>query len=224
MSGKVPPEQVKALREKTLAGVLDCQRALKECDGDEARAIRWLREKGLAQQAKWAGRAATEGQVGIYLHPGGKIGVMIEVNCATDFAARSEDFQGLVKDLAMQVAAAAPRYVRREDVSETDLRSEREIYAKQARESGKPEVVIEKIVAGKMEKFHQETCLLEQPFIKDPEKTVGAVVNDVGLRIREPISVRRFVRYQLGEGLERSRGDFASEVAAQLAAHEAKRA
>ncbi len=224
MSGKVTPEQVKTLREKTLAGVLDCQRALKECDGDETRAIRWLREKGLAQQAKWAGRAATEGQVGIYLHPGGKIGVMIEVNCATDFAARSEDFQGLVKDLAMQVAAAAPRYVRREDVADTDLRSEREIFAKQARESGKPEAVIEKIVAGKMEKFHQETCLLEQPFIKDPEKTVGAVVNDIGLRIREPISVRRFMRYQLGEGLERSRGDFASEVAAQLAAHEAKRA
>jgi elongation factor Ts len=222
VSGKVTPEQVKALREKTLAGVLDCQRALRECDGDETRAIRWLREKGLAQQAKWSGRTATEGQVGTYLHPGGKIGVMIEVNCATDFAARSEDFQALVKDLSMQVAAAAPRYVRREDVSEADLRAEREIYTKQARESGKPDTVIERIVAGKMEKFYQEACLLEQPFIKDPEKTVGGIVTDVGLRIREPISVRRFVRYQLGEGLERSQGDFASEVAAQRAAHEAK--
>lgn len=221
----VSSEQIKALREKTAAGILDCKRALSECDGDEGRAIRWLREKGLAQQAKWAGRAATEGQVGIYLHPGGKIGVMIEVNCATDFAARSDEFQALVKDLAMQVAAAAPRWVRREDVAPEQLEAERQIFAVQAQQSGKPEAVIEKIVAGKVEKFYQEVCLLEQPFIKEPEKTVATVVNDVGLRIREPISVRRFVRYQLGEGLERPQGDFADEVAAQLAAaHEGKSA
>ncbi len=224
MSGaSVGSEQIKSLREKTAAGILDCQKALKACDGDEERAIRWLREKGLAQQAKWAGRVAAEGLIGNYLHPGAKIGVMIEVNCATDFAARSAEFQALVKDLAMQVAAAVPRYVRREEVLPEHLAAERQIYAAQARQSGKPDAVIEKIVAGKLEKFFQDTCLLEQPFIKDAEKTVGAVVTDVGLRIREPISVRRFVRYQLGEGIERPQEDFAGEVAAQLAAaHEGK--
>jgi elongation factor Ts len=222
VSTKVLPDQVKALREKTAAGILDCQRALQACEGDETRAIRWLREKGLAQQAKWAGRVAAEGQVATYVHPGGKIGVLIEVNCATDFAARSEDFQTLVKDLAMQVAAAAPRYVRREDVPAADLAAEREIFAKQARQSGKPEAVVDKIVAGKVEKFFQDTCLLEQSFIKDPDKTVTTMVNDVGLRVREPISVRRFARFQLGEGIERAQEDFASEVAAQVAAHDAK--
>jgi elongation factor Ts len=211
--GSIGSEQIKSLREKTAAGILDCQKALRACDGDEERAIRWLREKGLAQQSKWAGRVAAEGLIGNYLHPGAKIGVMIEVNCATDFAAH----------LAMQVAAAAPRYVRREEVLPEHLAAERQIYAAQARQSGKPDAVIEKIVAGKLEKFFQDTCLLEQPFIKDAEKTVDAVVTDVGLRIREPISVRRFVRYQLGEGIERPQEDFAGEVAAQLAAaHEGK--
>ena len=223
MSGAVGADQIKALREKTAAGILDCKKALKECGGDEGQAIKWLREKGLAQQQKQAGRVAAEGQVGSYLHPGGKIGVMVEVNCATDFAARSEEFQVLVKDLGMQVAASAPRYVRREDVPADQLQAEHEIYASQARQSGKPEAVIEKIVAGKLEKFFQEACLLEQPFIKDPERSVGAVVEDVGLKIREPVSVRRFVRYQLGEGIDRPQDDFASEVAAQVAAaHEAK--
>jgi elongation factor Ts len=221
--GSVGSDQIKSLREKTAAGILDCQKALRACDGDEERAIRWLREKGLTQQAKWAGRVAAEGLIGSYLHPGAKIGVMIEVNCATDFAARSTEFQTLVKDLAMQVAAAAPRYVKREEVLPEHLASERQIYAAQARQSGKPDAVIEKIVAGKLEKFFQDTCLLEQPFIKDAEKTVGSVVTDVGLRIREPISVRRFVRFQLGEGIERPQEDFAGEVAAQLAAaHEGK--
>ena len=223
MTAAVGSEQVKSLREKTAAGILDCQKALKACNGDEEQAIRWLREKGLAQQSKWAGKVAAEGAVGVYLHPGAKIGVMIEVNCATDFAARSAEFQGLVKDLAMQVAAAAPRYVKREDVPAEDLQAEREIFAAQARQSGKPDAVIDKIVAGKLEKFFQEACLLEQPFIKDSEKSVGAMVDDVGLRIREPISVRRFTRYQLGEGIERPEADFAAEVAAQVAAaHEGK--
>jgi elongation factor Ts len=220
----ISAEQIKALRERTAAGILDCKKALRACDGDEARAIKWLREKGLAQQAKWAGRVAAEGQVGSYLHPGGKIGVMIEVNCATDFAARSEEFQALVRDLAMQVAASSPRFVRREEVPAEHLAAEREIFATQARQSGKPDAVIDKIVAGKLEKFYQEACLLEQPFIKDPEKSVAAIVDDVGLKIREPLSVRRFVRYQLGEGIERPQDDFASEVAAQVAAaHEAER-
>lgn len=202
MSGAtVGPEQVRALREKTGAGVLDCQKALKEVGGDEAQAIRLLREKGVVQQAKRAGQVAAEGQVGAYIHPGGKIGVLIEVNCVTDFAARSEEFQSLVKDLAMQVAAAAPRYVRREDVPPAELAAEREIYAAQARQSGKPQAVMEKIVAGKMEKHFQEACLLEQPFIKDQGRTVADVVSDVAMRIRENISVLRFVRYQLGEGV-----------------------
>lgn len=221
--GAIGPQQVKALREKTGAGILACQQALKESGGDEAKAIRLLREQGLAQQAKRAGQVASEGQVGAYIHPGGKIGVLIEVNCVTDFAARSEEFQSLVKDLAMQVAAASPRYVKREDVPEAELAAEREIFATQARQSGKPEAVIDKIVAGKMEKYFQETCLLDQPFIKEQEKSVAEVVTDVGLRIRENLSVPRFVRYQLGESVDRSRGDFAGEVAEQgAAAHEAK--
>jgi elongation factor Ts len=215
--------QIRALREKTGAGVLDCQKALAASGGDEERAIRWLREKGLAQQAKRSGQVAAEGQVGAYIHAGGKVGVLIEVNCVTDFAAKSPEFQSLVKDLAMQVAAAAPRYVRREDVGEAELGAEREVYRAQARQSGKPEPIVEKIAAGKVEKFFQEACLLEQAYIKDQEKTVADVIADVGLRLREHIAVRRFVRYQLGEGVERRQGDFAREVADQLAAaHEGK--
>jgi elongation factor Ts len=219
---RVGAAQIKALREKTGAGMLDCQRALAESEGDEERAVRWLREKGLAQQAKRAAQVAAEGQVGAYIHAGGKIGVLIEVNCVTDFAAKSPEFQSLVKDLAMQVAAAMPRHVRREDVSDAELAAEREIYRVQARQSGKPEPVVERIVAGKMEKFFGEACLLEQPFVKDQEKKVTDVITDVALRLREHISVRRFVRYQLGEGIERRQGDFAQEVADQLAAHEGK--
>ncbi len=224
MSGPaIGPHKIRALREKTGAGILACQNALKESGGDEGQAIRLLREKGLAQQAKRAGQLAMEGQIGAYLHAGGKIGVLVELNCVTDFAARSDEFQALVKNLAMQVAAAAPRYVKREDVPDAELAAESEIYAAQARQSGKPDAVIEKIVTGKMEKYFQETCLLDQPFIKDQEKTVADVVNDVALRIRENISVLRFVRFQLGEGIERPHGDFAGEVAEQVAAaHEAK--
>jgi elongation factor Ts len=214
----IGPEQVKSLRAKTGAGILDCKKALSEADGDEARAIKLLREKGLAQQAKRAGQVAAEGQIGAYVHTGGKIGVLIEVNCVTDFAARSPEFEALVRDLAMQIAAAAPRYVRREEVPAAELDSERQIFATQARQSGKPEAVIDKIVAGKVEKHFQDICLLEQPFIKDQERTVGDVVNDIGLRIRENITVLRFVRYQLGEGVARPEHDFASEVAAQVAA------
>lgn len=217
----VTPEQIRALRGKTGAGILDCKKALKESGGDEAKAVKLLREKGLAQQAKRAGQVAAEGQIGTYLHTGGKIGVMIEVNCQTDFAARSPEFEALVKDLSMQIAAAAPRYVRREEVPEAELAAEREIFATQAQQSGKPEAVIEKIVKGKIEKHFQEICLLEQPFIKDQEKTVGDVVNDAGLRIRENITVLRFVRYQLGEDVVRPEQDFASEVAAQVAAAKA---
>jgi len=224
MSGPaIGPQQIRALREKTGAGILACQNALKESGGDEGQAIRLLREKGLAQQAKRVGQLAMEGQIGAYLHAGGKIGVLVEVNCVTDFAARSDEFQALVKNLAMQVAAAAPRYVKREDVPDAEFTAEREICAAQARQSGKPDAVIDKIVTGKMEKYFQETCLLDQPFIKDQEKTVADVVNDVALRIRENISVLRFVRFQLGEGIERPHGDFAGEVTEQVAAaHEAK--
>jgi elongation factor Ts len=217
----ITSEQIRALRGKTGAGILDCKNALKESGGDEAQAVKLLREKGLAQQAKRAGQVAAEGQIGAYLHTGGKIGVMIEVNCQTDFAARSPEFDALVKDLAMQIAAAAPRYVRREDVPEAELVGEREIFANQAQQSGKPDAVIDKIVKGKIEKHFQEICLLEQPFIKDQEKKVGDVLNDAGLRIRENITVLRFVRYQLGEDVVRPEQDFASEVAAQVAAAKA---
>lgn len=223
-AGTVDPGQIRALREQTGAGILDCRNALTEAKGNQDEAVRLLREKGLAAQAKRGGQVAAEGQVGAYVHTGGKIGVLIEVNCVTDFAARSPEFQELVRDLAMQVAASAPRYVGREEVPERELAVEREIFAKQARESGKPEAVIDKIVAGKLEKFYQDVCLLEQPFIKQQDKTVSEIVSDIGLRIREKLSVLRFVRYQLGEGVERAEQDFAGEVAAQVAAaaHEAK--
>src|SRR5581483_6374764 len=165
-AGAVSLELVKDLRERTGAGLLDCQKALAECGGDFERALRLLRERGLAKAAKKAVRAATDGAIGAYVHPGGKIGVLIEVNCETDFVAKTPEFQQLVHDLALQVAATAPRYVSREDVPPAELAAEREIYAAQARQQGKPEKVIERIVEGQVERFYQDQCLLEQPFIK----------------------------------------------------------
>jgi len=199
---EIRAESVKELREKTGAGFMDCKRALAETSGDFDRAIRWLREKGLAAAAKKAGRATSEGLIGTYLHAGGRIGVLIEVNCETDFVAKTPEFQGVVKDLAMQVAAASPalaRFVRREEVPPEIVEQEREIYRAQARSSGKPDKVIEKIVDGKIDKFLSDICLLEQPFIRDPEKTVKDVVNEAIARLGENMHVRRFVRFQLGE-------------------------
>lgn len=192
--------QVKELRERTGAGVVDCQKALKESDGNVEKAIDYLREKGLAAAAKRAGRAAAQGVVGSYIHGGGKIGVLVEVNCETDFVARTEEFQKLVKDIAMQVAAANPRYLRREEVSEAEKTREREIYRAQTLESGKPAAVVDKIVEGKLEKFYSDNCLLEQAFIREPGKTVEQLIKEVVARTGENVVVRRFARFQIGEG------------------------
>jgi len=191
--------QVKELRERTGAGVVDCQKALAGTGGDVEKAIVSLREKGLAAAAKRAGRVAAQGVVGSYIHGGGKIGVLVEVNCETDFVARTDEFQRLVKDLAMQIAAANPRCVRREEVAEAECERERAIYRTQTIQSGKPAAVVERIVEGKLEKFYSEACLLEQPFIRDPSKTVEQLVKDAVSRTGENIVVRRFARFQIGE-------------------------
>lgn len=197
---ELKPNQVKELREKTGAGIMDCKKALAESGGDLEKAVVWLREKGIAAQAGRAGRTASEGSVGSYIHAGGKLGVLIEVNCETDFCAKSEAFQGLVKELAMQVAAANPRVVRREELSPGVIEQERQIYASQA--EGKPAAVVAKIVDGKIEKFYKEACLLEQAYVRDPNKTVSDLIGEAGLQMREKIDVRRFVRFQLGEALD----------------------
>lgn len=191
---------VKELREKTGAGIMDCKRALAETAGNLEKAVVWLREKGIAAAAGRAGRVASEGSVGSYIHAGGKLGVLIEINCETDFCAKSEAFQALVKELAMQVAAANPRCVRREEISPTVIEQERQIYASQA--EGKPAAVVTKIVDGKIEKFYKEACLLEQAYVRDPNKTVNDLIGEAAIQMREKIDVRRFMRYQLGEALD----------------------
>ena len=195
---------VKELREKTGAGMMDCKKALAETAGNLEKAVDYLRQKGLAAAAKKADRVATDGAVGAYVHPGGKIGVLVEINCETDFVARTNEFQSLLKDIAMQVAAASPRFVRREEVSAEELERERSIYRQQALESGKPEKIADKIIEGKMERFYSEACLLEQAFIKDPDQKVLDIVNEAALRLREKIQVRRFARFHLGEGVGKS--------------------
>jgi len=194
---------VKELREKTGAGFMDCKKALAETAGNLEKAVDYLRQKGLAAAAKKADRVAADGAVGAYVHPGGKIGVLVEINCQTDFVARTTEFQTLLKDMAMQIAAASPHYVKREEVPGDEIAKEREIYYRQALESGKPEKVIEKIVEGKMERFYCEVCLLEQSFIKDPDRKVSEIINDAITRMGEKIEVRRFARYHLGEGVQK---------------------
>ncbi|GMU67009.1 MAG: hypothetical protein AMXMBFR36_32830 [Acidobacteriota bacterium] len=213
---QVTAQMVKELRERTGAGMMDCKAALAETGGDMDKAVDLLRKKGLAAAAKKAGRVAAEGVVGSYIHAGGKIGVLIEVNCETDFVAKTEEFQQLVRDIAMHVAAAEPRFVRREEVTADILERERAIYREQAAASGKPANVVEKIAEGKMEKFYSEACLLEQPFVKNPDQSVGQLVTEAVARIGENIQVRRFVRYKLGEGIEKKTTDFAAEVMAQV--------
>lgn len=197
---EVSAAAVKELREKTGAGMMDCKKALAECGGELDKAVDYLRQKGLAAAAKKASRSATDGAVGAYVHPGGKIGVLVELNCETDFVARTAEFQNLLKDIAMQIAAANPRYLRAEEVPSEHLAKEREIYRRQALESGKPEQVIEKIVDGKMRRFYSEVCLLEQAFIKDPERKVADILTEAVARLGENLQVKRFSRYQLGEG------------------------
>jgi elongation factor Ts len=195
----VSASTVKELREKTGAGMMDCKKALTETDGDLQKAVDYLRQKGLAAAAKKADRTAADGAVGAYVHPGGKIGVLVEINCETDFVARTTEFQSLLKDIAMQVAAANPRFVRREEVSAEELEKEKAIYRQQALETGKPEKVVDKIIEGKMERFYSEACLIEQSFIKDPDKSITDVVNDAIARLGENIQIRRFARFHLGE-------------------------
>jgi elongation factor Ts len=197
---EVSAAAVKDLREKTGAGMMDCKKALAESGGDLDKAVDYLRQKGLAAATKKASRTASDGAIGAYVHPGGKIGVLVELNCETDFVARTAEFQSLLKDIAMQIAASNPRYIRSEEVPSEHLEKEREIYRRQALESGKPEKVVEKIVEGKIDRFYSEVCLLEQSFIKNPDQKVADVLTEAVGRLGENIQVKRFSRYQLGEG------------------------
>jgi elongation factor Ts len=212
---EITAQMVKQLRERTGAGMMDCKQALNEVKGDMEGAVDYLRKKGLAAAAKKAGRVTAEGAVGSYIHGGGKLGVLVEVNCETDFVARTDQFQELVRDIAMHIAAAEPRAVRREEVTEDVLARERAIFTDQALASGKPANVVEKIVAGKMEKYFSEFVLLEQPYVKNPDQTVGQLIAEKVGKIGENIQVRRFVRFKLGEGIEKRQDDFAAEVLAQ---------
>jgi elongation factor Ts len=198
---EVSANLVKELREKTGAGMMDCKKALSETEGDFEKAIDFLRQKGLATAAKRAGRIAAEGQIGSYIHAGGKIGVMVEVNCETDFVAKTDDFRNFAKDIAMHIAASNPLYVQRENVPAEVLEREREIYRAQAREAGKPEKILDKIVEGKLEKYFDEVCLLEQPFIKDPDLAIQDLINGLIGKLGEKIEIRRFARFQVGEGI-----------------------
>ncbi len=203
---------VKELRERTGAGMMDCKKALAATEGDMDKAIDFLREKGLAAAAKKAGRIAAEGLVESYIHGGGRIGVLVEVNCETDFVAKTDDFKNLVRDIAMHIAAANPSYLRREEVPTAELEHEKMVLSEQARNEGKPEKIIEKMVSGRIEKYYKEVCLLEQPFVKDPDKTINDLITESIAKIGENISIRRFTRYQLGEGIEKKQEDFAAEV------------
>lgn len=209
---------VKALREKTGAGMLDCKKALEEAGGDISKAADLLREKGLAAAAKKGDRIATEGRVESYIHGAGRIGVLVEVNCETDFVAMTDQFKELVRDIAMHIAAANPLVVRREEVQQADLEKEAEILRNQALNEGKPEKIVEKIVEGRLNKYYEENVLLEQSFVKDPDKTVQTLLNEKIATIGEQISIRRFVRFELGEGLEKKQDNFVEEVMAQVKA------
>jgi elongation factor Ts len=214
---EITASAVKQLREKTGAGMMECKNALVAAQANEERAIEILRERGLASARKREGRIAAEGIVGSYIHMGGKVGVLVEVNCETDFVARGEEFQQLVKDIAMHIAAAEPRFVSRDDVSEDVLEKEREIARKQAKNDpkneNKPEQVLDKIVEGRLHKFYEENVLLDQPFVKDAAKTVSELVTEKSAKTGEKITIRRFARYKMGQGLERRDEDFGGEVA-----------
>ena len=201
---EVSASMVKDLREKTGAGMMDCKKALAESAGNFEKAVDYLRQKGLATAARRAGKVASEGQIGSYVHAGGKIGVMVEVNCETDFVAKTDDFQAFAKDVAMHIAASSPLYIQRENVPPEALEREREIYRAQAREAGKPEKIMEKIVEGKLEKYYSEVCLLEQPFVKDPDRTVQDLLNGLIGKLGEKVEIRRFIRFQVGEGKAKS--------------------
>lgn len=212
----ITSEMVKQLRERTGAGMMDCKKALNESNGDMEKAIEYLREKGLAAAAKKSGRIAAEGLVEAYIHGNGRIGVLVEVNIETDFAAKNEEFKSFVKDVAMHIAAAKPEYVRKEEVPADVIGKEKEILKAQALNEGKPEKIVEKMVEGRIEKFYKEICLLEQPFVKDPDKTIQQLMTEKIATIGENISIRRFVRFERGEGLEKKEENFAEEVMKQI--------
>lgn len=212
----ITAKMVAELRAKTGAGMMDAKKALQATDGDFEKAEEELRKKGLTKAGKKAGRIAAEGAVASYIHAGGKIGVLVEVNSETDFVARGEDFQVFVKDVAMHIAAAAPQYVKREEVPADVVEKEKAFLAEQAKESGKPDNVIEKMVEGRIDKYFKDICLLDQPFVKDPDKTILDLQNQIVAKIGEKIEVRRFARFELGEGIEKKQEDFAAEVAKQV--------
>ena len=212
---KITAAMVKELRETTGAGMMDCKKALTATDGDKEKAIDWLREKGISKAEKKAGRIAAEGAVAAYISDDAKVGVLVEVNCETDFVAQTDNFKALCKDIAMQIAAAKPAYLKREEVPADVLEHEKEVLRQQALNEGKPEKIVEKMITGRIEKFYKENCLLDQEFIKDSDKTVQQVVTEAIAKIGEKIDIRRYTRYELGEGLEKRNDDFVSEVMAQ---------
>jgi len=209
-------EDIVKLRKRTNAGMMDCKNALTETNGDLDKATEWLREKGIAKAAKKADRIAAEGLVYSYIHMGGKIGVLVEVNCETDFVSRSDNFVALCKDIALHIAAAKPLYVEQAEVPADVLNHEKEILRAQALNEGKPEAIVDKMIEGRVKKFYEEVCLLDQPFVKDPSKTIKDIVNEAVLTIGEKISIRRFTRYEMGEGLEKRSDNFAEEVMSQM--------
>jgi len=209
-------QDVKTLRERTGAGMMDCKKAMVETDGDMEKAVELLREKGLAAAAKKAGRIAAEGIVDSYIHMGGRIGVLVEVNCETDFVAKTDAFRDLVHDIALQIAAANPQYVKPEDVPADVLEAEKEILRAQALNEGKPEKIVDRMVEGRIKKYYEDNCLMNQKFVKDPDTTINQMITEKTLTIGEKISVRRFVRFEMGEGLEKRQDNFAEEVAAQM--------
>ena len=213
----ITASDVNALRQKTGVGMMDCKKALTEANGDMDKAIEILREKGMATAAKKAGRIAAEGVVDSYIHMGGKVGVLVEVNCETDFVARGDQFKALVHDIALQIAASKPLYVTKEEVPQDVLDKEKEILKSQAMNEGKPEAIAEKMVLGRIKKYYEDFCLLEQPFVKDPSKTVGQLITEAIASIGEKITVRRFTRYEMGEGIEKKKEDLQAEVDKQVA-------
>lgn len=207
---------VKELREKTGVGMMDCKKALTETNGDIEKAIVFLREKGLSAAVKKLGRIATEGLIETYIHNGGRLGVMVEINCETDFVAKTDDFQIFAKDIAMHIAAAKPEFLSSKEIPANVIESEKKILRVQALNEGKPEKIVDKMVDGRIQKYFKDVCLLEQSFVKDPDKTINQLINEKIATIGEKISIRRFVRYELGEGMKKRVNDFAGEVASMM--------
>jgi len=208
----ITAEMVKQLRDKTGGGMMDCKRALQDADGDMDKAAELLRERGLAAAGKRAGKVAAEGAVGSYIHMGGKIGVLVEVNCETDFVANTEKFQEFVKDISMHIAASSPEYIEPEEVPQSAIEKEKEILRAQALNEGKPEKIVDKMVEGRIKKYYNDVCLMEQPFVKDPDKTVREVLKEIIFSVGENVAIRRFTRYERGEGIEKKEANFAEEV------------